>query len=83
MQLSVTKAYPGFDPEAHLLSFKIYLDGVLVRNAIAFDTDAGTVVTLGALNDFTPPPKETVHRGKVEIKDFDSEVLLAATPDKK
>lgn len=83
MQLSMTRAHPGFDPEADLLSIKIRLNGVVVTNAIACDTDAGTVITLGPLNNpLGGPPQEITHSGKVEILDFMTDRVLYATPDK-
>ena len=81
MQLSMTRAHPGFDPEADLLSIKIRFNGVIVTNAIACDTDAGTLITLGPINDFTPPPREMTHKGKVEILDFMTDAVLYATPE--
>ena len=83
MKLSMTRAYEGFDPEAHLLSISVWLDGVKITNVLAFDTDAGTIVTLGPPNDTSGgPPQEIVSHGKVEVKDFDTGRVLYATPDK-
>lgn len=82
MQLSMSRAYPGFDPDAQLLSIKIRFNGEIVRNTIAVDTDAGICWTLGKINDFTGPPSDVRNVGKVEILDFDTDQVLYATPDK-
>lgn len=82
MKLSMTPSFPGYDPEAHLLSIKVRLDGVVIKNVIALDTEKGTIVTLGPPNNFLVPPVETVSTGKVEVLDFDTDRVLYATPDK-
>ncbi len=78
MQLSVTPSYPGYDPEAHLLSIKVKLNGILIRNVIAFDTDKSMLVTIGPPNQFGDP-REVTTFGDITVHDFETDKLLASS----
>ncbi|MGZ8364772.1 MAG: hypothetical protein ACXWWG_00505 [Nitrospira sp.] len=78
MKLSVTPDHAGFDPEAHLLAIKVKLNGELVRNVIAFDTDKNLLVTMGPPNQIGDP-REVMTFGDITVHDFDTDKLLATS----